>query len=87
MEAFLATLSDEIAVKVAERLAADLPAPDRLLTVKQTAERAGVSDRTVRAWKAEGKIAYVQVGTGQGGLRFEASEVERFIASRRVAAR
>jgi excisionase family DNA binding protein len=83
VEEFLAAFSDDLAEKVAEKLLAGLPAPDRLLSVEQTAERLGVKERTVRGLKADGKLAYVMIG---GAVRFEASAVEAYLASRRVAA-
>lgn len=83
MEEFLAAFSEELATKIAEKVLAGRPEQeDPLLSVRQAAERLGVGERTVRGLKADGKLAFVMVG---GAVRFEASEVERYRASRRVA--
>lgn len=87
IEQFLAEFKADMARQVAENLAEILPSPDRLYNVKQAADRLNMSERTVWKHKASGELGFVMVGTGQSGVRFEASELERFVASRRVAAR
>lgn len=56
-----------------------------LVDISWVAERLGVGVRFVRRLVADRRIAYVKLG---GHLRFEPSEVERFIdENRRPAAR
>lgn len=81
MDAFLANLADDVAAKVAERLAVTLPAPDRLLTVEQAADRLGVSERTVRNLTSKGTLAMVKV---EGATRISNEDLESYVASRRV---
>ena len=57
---------------------------DRLLTVDEAAERLGTSTRFVRRLVAERRIAYVKVGRH---VRLDPTDVEAFIAARRVEVR
>jgi excisionase family DNA binding protein len=57
---------------------------DRLLTVEEAAERLGTSTRFVRRLVAERRIAYVKVGRH---VRLDPTDVEAFIAARRVEVR
>jgi excisionase family DNA binding protein len=54
---------------------------DRMLTIDQVAERLGTSPRFVRRLVAERRIAFNKVGRH---VRFNASDVERFIEAGRV---
>jgi excisionase family DNA binding protein len=78
MEAFLADFASQVAAEVAARL----PAPDRLLTSEQAADRLGVTDRTVGNLMRRGELTFVKVGAS---TRIEESEIARYVASRRVA--
>jgi excisionase family DNA binding protein len=55
---------------------------DSLLTEQDVAERLATTARHVKKLRLEGKLAYVRIGNL---VRFEAAEVERYIASRRQA--
>ena len=57
---------------------------DRLLTVEETADRLGTSVRFVRRLVAERRIAFVKVGRH---VRLDPTDVEAFIAARRVEVR
>ena len=57
---------------------------DRLLTVEEAADRLGTSVRFVRRLIAERRIAYVKVGRH---VRLDPTDVEAFIAARRVEVR
>ena len=57
---------------------------DTLLSAEQAAERLGTSVRFVRRLIAERRIAYVKVGRH---VRLDPTDVEAFIAARRVEVR
>lgn len=56
-----------------------------LLSVEQTAALLGVSKQTLAVWRCEKRypLAYVKVGAR---VRYRLSDLERFLASRTVAA-
>lgn len=54
---------------------------DRMLNIEQVAERLGTSPRFVRRLIAERRVAFNRVGRH---IRFNASDVERFIQAGRV---
>jgi len=54
------------------------PVPDRLLKVREVAERFQVSTRTIWAWAAQSKLSRVVLS--KGVVRFKESEVERLAA-------
>jgi hypothetical protein len=83
------TLTDEqvdaIATRVAELLPAREPvAPEPLLTVHQLAELLDTSADWVRRHQAELGGYRLSEGGGQNPIRFRATEVERFLAERRL---
>ena len=53
-----------------------MPAKDEFLTVKQTAERLGVSPNTVRTWGASGKLPEYRNRLNNYRL-FKATDVEK----------
>jgi excisionase family DNA binding protein len=55
----------------------------RLLTLQETADWLGTSERHVRRLVAERRITYLKIG---GKLRFRRADVERFIDAGRVEA-
>lgn len=57
--------------------------PEPLLDINQVAERFGTSVRHVRRLVFEKRISYFKVG---GYVRFEAADVEAWIAKSRVSA-
>lgn len=68
----------------AKHLAAPIPiGPPSLLSTKEAAERIGVSTRTLHRYKDNNKITYIKL---DGGLRFEAEDVEAFLRRRKVRA-
>jgi excisionase family DNA binding protein len=54
---------------------------ERMLTVKEVAERLRVHVGTVRRWLEEHELRGVKLG-GQAGWRIRESEVERFLKER-----
>lgn len=55
----------------------------RLLTSPEVAELLGVTERQVRRFRESGRLRFVRVG---GRVRFEVSELDRFVAAGRSAA-
>jgi len=55
-------------------------APERLLTVGEVAQLAGVSTTAVRVWAEKGKLAYSLVGLVRG---FRRRDVIRFLEARK----
>lgn len=55
-------------------------APDRLLTVREIASWLNMAPKTVYEWAAAGRIPCLRLG---GRLRFEASEISRWLGERR----
>ncbi len=55
------------------------------LTVRQAAERAGVSDALVYGWCAAGELAHLRLGNKgkRGTIRIEEADLAAFLASRR----
>ena len=53
---------------------------ERLLTVKQVAERFGVRLETVRRWISDGRLKATMPGGTKVGYRIPSSEVARMIA-------
>jgi excisionase family DNA binding protein len=56
---------------------------ERLLTVKQTAEKLQLKPATIRAWIRQGKIRAVYLGSDAAGYRVPLSEIERIIGVRK----
>lgn len=52
---------------------------DRMLTVKEAAERIRVDPETVRRWLRSGKLHGVKISATRGGYRIATSEVERLL--------
>src|SRR5205085_9052637 len=52
--------------------------PDRMLDVRETAERLGVSESTVRNLDRCGKLPASKIGKGRGVLRFSPALVDTF---------
>jgi len=55
---------------------------DRLLTVRETAVRLGLTEDTVRKWASTGRLTKVLIGPQT--VRIPLSSVERFIEERTV---
>jgi excisionase family DNA binding protein len=53
------------------------PVEDRLLTVKQVAERLQVHEETVRRWLRERRLRGVKLGSNRAGFRIPESELKR----------
>jgi excisionase family DNA binding protein len=86
--ALLAELSEQDIALLAELLAPHLPtlqaAPEPLLTVEELAERLRVSPEWVRRHQAELGGYRLSDGGGQNPVRFRESEVESYLAKRRM---
>ena len=54
------------------------PAGGQFLSVKEVADRFGVSTGTIRGLVDSGKLTASRVGKGRGTLRFDPAELERF---------
>jgi len=54
------------------------------LTVKQAAERLGVSAATVYQLCAAKLLAHSRVGLGRGVIRITEADIDRYLAGRRV---
>jgi excisionase family DNA binding protein len=52
---------------------------ERMLTVKEVAERARVSEKTVRRWLQSGRLRGRMLGGTKIGYRISESEFERFL--------
>ena len=52
---------------------------DRLLTVKQVAERLQLNPETIRRWVRGKKLEGVSLGSDRAGFRIPESEVERLL--------
>lgn len=59
---------------------------ERLLTVKQVAERLSANPQTIRKWLREGKIHGSMPGGEKLGYRIPESEIARLIEAGKVAA-
>jgi excisionase family DNA binding protein len=57
--------------------------PPSLLSTKEAAARIGVSTRTLHRYKDRNKLTYIKL---DGLLKFERSDVERFMQRRTVKA-
>jgi excisionase family DNA binding protein len=87
--ALLAEVSEQDLARFAEALRPYLPArqattPERLLTVGELADRLNVSSEWVRRHQAELGGYRLSDGGGQNPVRFRESEVETFLAERRL---
>ena len=60
---------------------------ERLLTVREVAERLRSSPETVRRWLRQGKLRGFQPGGTKLGYRVPESELQRFIALSQSSAR
>ena len=60
---------------------------ERLLTVREVAERLRSSPETVRRWLRQGKLHGFQPGGTKLGYRVPESELQRFIALSQSSAR
>jgi hypothetical protein len=83
------TLTDEQLEQLAARVAELLPAtvqapPESLLTVDALAELLGTSPDWVRRHQAQLGAFRLSEGGGRNPIRFRASNVERFLAERRL---
>lgn len=63
------------------------PPLDRLLTIPQVAEQAGVSRGTVYNWINSGLLERVDVGTGKPKTRISTAALARFFGARTIPAR
>lgn len=52
---------------------------DRMLTVKEAADRMRVTGETVRRWLRSGKLKGHKISATRGGYRIPSSEVERVL--------
>lgn len=84
-------LTDEQLAQIAERTAGLLPerspaavAREPLLTVGELAEMLAVTPDWVRRHQADLGAFRLSKGGGRNPIRFRASEVERFLAARRL---
>jgi Helix-turn-helix domain len=87
-------LTDEQLGEIAERAATLRPehpsaaaAPERLLTVGELAEMFAVTPEWVRRHQADLGAFRLSEGGGRNPIRFRASDVERFLAERRLKPR
>lgn len=71
---------DRLADAVVERMRAERD-DRKLLTVKETAARLGIKERTLRDLLAEGRIDSLKI---RGARRIEQSALDRYIASCRT---
>ncbi len=55
----------------------------QLLTVADVARALHVGRSTVYEWHRDGRLPGFRLGSGHGGLRFDLTEVLRFLESRR----
>ena len=55
-----------------------------MLTVKNVAERLGVSSALVYSLVAEGKIPTYRIGLGRGAIRFTEADLSAYLASCRL---
>jgi hypothetical protein len=82
-------LNDEQLEELASKVAALLPAPagppEPLLTVDAVAELFNTSADWVRRHQAELGAFRLSEGGGRNPIRFRASDVEQFLAERRLA--
>jgi excisionase family DNA binding protein len=60
-----------------------MPETERLLTVKEVAERVGVTIATVRRWIKDGRLRGNMPGGQKAGYRIPASDVERVLRGQR----
>lgn len=62
---------------------ASAPAPKGrpLMTIRDVAELAGVSERTVRAWRASGALPVIKFS--RGSVRVDPRDYDRFLEQRR----
>ena len=81
-------LTDEQLQEIAERVAAMLPAPqpspEPLVTVDELAAHLNVSPDWIRRHQAELGAFRLTDGGGRNPIRFRTSDVERFLAERRM---
>ena len=54
---------------------------DRLLTLREAASRLGISERTLRAWAASGRMPCVRLSSRC--VRVDPRDLEKYIAARR----
>lgn len=54
---------------------------DKLISIKEAAERMGVHENTLRVWDNKGTFKAIRLGV-QGHRRYRQSDVERFINGR-----
>jgi excisionase family DNA binding protein len=54
-------------------------AEEKLLTVRQAAERLSVHAETIRRWLAAGRLHGTKLGGGPAGWRIRESELDRFL--------
>lgn len=53
---------------------------DRMLRVKEVAERLRKNEQTIRAWLRQGRLRGVWLGTNRAGWLIPESELQRFIS-------
>jgi excisionase family DNA binding protein len=53
---------------------------ERMLTVRQAAERLQLNPETVRRWVRSGKVRGVSLGSDRAGFRIPESEVARLLS-------
>jgi excisionase family DNA binding protein len=71
-DALLATLDDEHAAQLAERVRAHLSTDHRLLTATEAAQRLGLHPKTVVRMAREGRLPAARIGNG---WRFHADQL------------
>ncbi len=79
----LAQITERAAELLTERLPAPV-APERLLTVDELARMLAVTSDWVRRYQAELGAFRLSEGGGRNPIRFRATDVERFLAERRL---
>ncbi len=84
-------ISSELVERIAERAAQlvteqrqEQAAPETLLTVRQLADILATTPEWVRRHQAELGAFRLSEGGGRNPIRFRASDVERFLATRRL---
>lgn len=57
---------------------------EKLYTVKDVAERFGVSHRTVLNWINDGEIAFYRVGRERGVIRIGEHHIQEYLETRQI---
>jgi excisionase family DNA binding protein len=84
VDELLDLLADKVAAKVEARLAARQTAPDRLLDVREAADRLGVSTHTIYKRKEKGLIPFIKNGSK---LLFKPSDLDAYVEQNRITSK